>query len=114
MTEDAVGVAVAQFAPVADADANLAEIDRLARLAAARGAEVILFPEYASAFIDPFDATLRTHAQDLDGAFTRGLRDIAGRPDAYGQIAASGPAFVDALHDGSYSARTLAGFLASS
>ena len=76
---DAVGLAVAQFAPIADTDANLAEIARLTARAAGRGAEVVLFPEYASAFIDPFDETLAAHAQDLDGPFTRALRDLARR-----------------------------------
>ncbi len=75
----AVGVAVAQFAPTADERANLAVIDELTARAAERGARVVLFPEYASYFVDPFDETLAAHAQDLDGAFTRALRDCARR-----------------------------------
>lgn len=72
-----VGVAVAQFAPTADEAVNLATIDELAARAAARGAEVVLFPEYASFFVDPFDASLADHAQDLDGAFTAAVTQIA-------------------------------------
>lgn len=39
------------------------------------------------------------------------LRDVAARPDHYRAIAESGPAFVDAVHDGGLSARVLAPFL---
>ena len=40
------------------------------------------------------------------------LRDVAARPEHYREIAAQGPAFVRALHDGTYSAQVLATFLA--
>lgn len=83
----AVGVAVAQFAPTAEEGANLAAIDELTARAVARGAEVVLFPEYASYFVHPFDDTLRAHAQDVDGDFTRGLREIASR---YGAVVVAG------------------------
>lgn len=74
-----IGVAVAQFAPTADEAANLEAIAELTGTAARRGAEVVLFPEYASYFIDPFDASLREHAQNVDGPFTTALRAIAER-----------------------------------
>lgn len=83
----AVGVAVAQFAPTAEESANLAAIAELTARAVARGAEVVLLPEYASYFVDPFDDTLRAHAQDVDGDFTRGLREIASR---YGAVVVAG------------------------
>lgn len=83
----AVGVAVAQFAPTAEEGSNLAAIDELTARAVARGAEVVLFPEYASYFVDPFDDTLRAHAQDVDGDFTRGLHEIASR---YGAVVVAG------------------------
>ncbi|MGB4777581.1 carbon-nitrogen hydrolase family protein [Microbacterium sp.] len=76
---DAVGVAVAQFAPTADTAANLREIEELTTRAASRGAAVVLFPEYASYFVDPFDDTLAAHAQDLDGPFVGALQQLAGR-----------------------------------
>lgn len=74
-----VALAVAQFAPAADEAANLAAIGELASRAASRGAQVVLFPEYSSYFIDPFDDTLAAHAQDLDGPFTAALRELAER-----------------------------------
>lgn len=74
---DAVGVAVGQFAPTGDSDANLATIAHLAAVAAGRGARVVVFPEYSSFFIDPFDASLVDNAQDLDGPFVRELATIA-------------------------------------
>ena len=66
-----------QFAPTADKADNLRVIDELSGVAAARGAAVVLFPEYASYFVDPFDATLAANAEDLDGAFVAGLTEIA-------------------------------------
>jgi len=77
-----VAVAVAQFAPTTDTAANLAEIERLTGVALARGARVVVFPEYSSAFMDPFDETLVTFAQDLEGPFTRALTGLAARSGA--------------------------------
>lgn len=77
MTDTSIGVAVAQFSPSADEAANLAGIDALVGRAARRGARVVLFPEYASYFVDPFDATLAQHAQPLDGPFVEALTRIA-------------------------------------
>lgn len=79
MRTDAVGIAVAQFAPTADKADNLRVIDELAGVAADRGAEVVLFPEYSSYFVDPFDATLAANAEHLGGAFVAGLTAIASR-----------------------------------
>ncbi|SDQ14564.1 carbon-nitrogen hydrolase family protein [Microbacterium sp. cf332] len=70
-------LAVAQFAPAADPDANLRAIGDLVELARSRGADVVLLPEYSSYFVDPFDDTLRENAQDLDGPFVRGLAELA-------------------------------------
>jgi deaminated glutathione amidase len=69
MTRDAVAIAVAQFAPSADEAANLLTIRDLTARAVARGAKIVLFPEYASYFVDPFDDSLAAHAQDVDGPF---------------------------------------------
>lgn len=76
--DDAIGIGVAQFAPTADTDANLSTIRHLTAAAAGRGAKVVIFPEYSSYFVDPFDASLAENAQDLDGGFVRGLAAIAG------------------------------------
>lgn len=77
MTPAAVGLAVAQFAPAASRDANLADMMDATRTAAARGARVVVFPEYSSYFVDPFDDTLAGNAEDLDGPFVRALTDLA-------------------------------------
>ena len=76
-----VGIAVFQFAPAADTDANLTRLAEAAETAADRGARVLVAPEYASYFVDPFDETLAAHAQDLDGPFTRSLATIAAQHD---------------------------------
>ncbi|HEX5859186.1 MAG TPA: carbon-nitrogen hydrolase family protein [Microbacterium sp.] len=74
-----VALAVAQFAPTADAQANLELIDGLVVRACARGARLVLFPEYSSYFVDPFDESVAAHAEDLDGAFVAGLTAMAAR-----------------------------------
>lgn len=72
-----LAVAVAQFAPSADRAANLESITALVTTAVARGARVVLLPEYSSYFVDPFDESLAAHAEALDGPFTRHLRHLA-------------------------------------
>ena len=79
MTDASAAVAVAQFAPSADEEGNLEAIAGLTRTAAARGARVVLFPEYSSYFVDPFDESLAAHAQPVDGPFTAALRTLAAR-----------------------------------
>jgi len=81
MSADAIGIAVAQFAPTADEAANLVTIAELTERAVARGARVVLFPEYSSYFVDPFDDTLRAHAQEIDGPFVAALRELARQHD---------------------------------
>lgn len=79
----AVGIAVAQFAPTSDAAANRQAIGELARRGVARGASVVLFPEYSSFFTDPFDETLAEHAEELDGPFVQALTALAAELDAH-------------------------------
>ena len=74
-----VAVAVAQFAPTADAHANLELIDGLVARARARGARLVLFPEYSSYFVDPSTSRSRSNAEDIDGAFVAGLTALAAR-----------------------------------
>lgn len=81
MTDAGTGVAVAQFAPVADEAANLAQIAALVERAVDRGASLVLLPEYANWFADPFDSRLAEHAQDLDGPFATALIELAARAD---------------------------------
>jgi predicted amidohydrolase len=73
----ATAIAVAQFAPTADPAANLATIAELVATASDRGARLVVFPEYASYFVDPFDASLAEHAQAMDGPFVRRLIELA-------------------------------------
>lgn len=83
MTGATIGVAVAQFAPAADESANLEVIATLVARARSRGAKVVLFPEYSSYFVDPFDASLAEHAQDLDGPFVTALTALASEHDVH-------------------------------
>ena len=39
----------------------------------------MLFPEYSSYFIDPFDESVAANAEDIDGPFVEGLRALAAR-----------------------------------
>ena len=81
MTEGSVVVAVCQFAPAADRERNRARVAALADEAAGRGAQVIVFPEYASYFVDPMDVTLAENAESLDGPFVRSLHALAAAHD---------------------------------
>lgn len=77
MTGGSVAVAVAQFAPTADTHANLEHIRDLVARATARGAELVVLPEYSSYFVDPFDASVIDNAESTDGSFVHGLVRIA-------------------------------------
>jgi predicted amidohydrolase len=70
-------VAVAQFAPTADTDANLEVIRDLATAAAARGARLVVFPEYSSFFVNPVGAAFLEAAEALDGPFVAELTALA-------------------------------------
>lgn len=72
-----VSIAVAQFAPIADAAANLATISAMAHKAADRGARLVVFPEYSSYFAPKLGADFVAAAQPIDGAFTDGIRNLA-------------------------------------
>ncbi|MGO3553850.1 MAG: nitrilase-related carbon-nitrogen hydrolase [Microbacterium gubbeenense] len=80
-THAPVGIAVVQFVPTADTDANLTAIAELVATAAERGARVVVAPEYSSYFVNPFDASLLDNAQDLDGPFALALATIAAQHD---------------------------------
>lgn len=78
-----LAIAVAQFAPNADAEHNRAEIERLTELAVARGAKLVVFPEYSSYFTpEPGDDWLAA-AEPLDGPFTTHLAALADRFDVH-------------------------------
>lgn len=82
-----LAVAVAQFSPTADRGANLSAVAGLVAEAVSRGAELVLFPEYSSYFIDPFDESLAANAETIDGPFTSALIGMAER---YGITIAAG------------------------
>lgn len=77
MSFASVTVAVAQFAPGADRTANLAGMRALALRAVEQGAELVVFPEYASYFTPTMGADWLAAAEPLDGGFVAGLGDIA-------------------------------------
>jgi predicted amidohydrolase len=72
-------IGIAQFAPGADTDDNLATIERLAAEAADRGAKLVVFPEYSSYFTTEKGADWVSHAHELHGPFTGALGDLASR-----------------------------------
>lgn len=73
----AVPVAVCQFAPTASRADNRERIAELTVEAVARGAKLVVFPEYSSYFADPMDETLAANAEDLDGEFVATLTALA-------------------------------------
>ncbi|REJ07607.1 carbon-nitrogen hydrolase family protein [Microbacterium bovistercoris] len=70
-------VAVCQFAPTADRGANREQVAALVARAASHGARLVVFPEYSSYFVNPPDATLVEHSEQLDGPFVQMLREVA-------------------------------------
>jgi len=76
---ESILVAVCQFAPTADSAANVAAIDGLATRAAARGARIVVLPEYSSYFEKDLGPAFVAASQGLDGSFVEGLGRIAAR-----------------------------------
>jgi len=72
-------IAVAQFAPGADSVENLATITNLAETAVARGASLVVFPEYSSYFTPTMGRDWVNAAQPLDGEFVSGLAALGAR-----------------------------------
>ncbi|CDK01254.1 Predicted amidohydrolase [Microbacterium sp. C448] len=80
---ESVGVGVAQFAPTASREANLESIGELVERAVARGARLVVFPEYSSYFVDPFDESLAANAETIEGPFVAGLVALAAQHDVH-------------------------------
>jgi predicted amidohydrolase len=72
-----VQVALAQFAPGDDKTANLALVSRLVEDAVARGARLVVLPEYTMFTVPAMDGRFVESAEDLDGEFVTGLRALA-------------------------------------
>jgi predicted amidohydrolase len=70
-------LAVAQFAPTDDKNANLEQIGRLAREAAGRGATLVVFPEYSSYFEPQLGPASLEAAEAIDGPFSTALGALA-------------------------------------
>ncbi|WP_144764433.1 carbon-nitrogen hydrolase family protein [Curtobacterium sp. 9128] len=70
-------IAAAQFAPVDDPATNLETVRSAAEDAAARGADLLVTPEYTSYFTADIDDRFVAAAQALDGPFVRGLQQVA-------------------------------------
>ncbi|BDZ38823.1 carbon-nitrogen hydrolase family protein [Microbacterium suwonense] len=81
MSASAPLVAVCQFAPTDSRGSNIRRVTELVTEAAARGARVIVLPEYASFFTDPMDDSLAANAETLDGPFAQALRRLAAEHD---------------------------------
>src|SRR3954454_4880446 len=77
VSEGGIGVAVAQFAPTVERERNVLVIRRLAERAAARGADLVVFPEYSSSFALPPGPGFAERAEAVDGPFTAALGAIA-------------------------------------
>jgi len=75
--ETGIGVAVAQFRPGTDEPGNLAEMRGLAAVAAARGASLVVFPEYSAFCEVPLGPASLAAAQPLDGRFVRAVGELA-------------------------------------
>ncbi len=74
---DSLAVGIAQFAPGADRAANVAAIDRLVRTAVARGARLVVLPEYSSYFGGELGPHYVEHAETLEGPFVTALGALA-------------------------------------
>ncbi|MGW0172412.1 carbon-nitrogen hydrolase family protein [Rhodococcus sp. NPDC003322] len=72
-----VEIAVAQFSAGTDKGENHRAIRNLVGEAAARGAQVVVAPEYAMYTTPRLDASVAESAEPLDGPFVTGLLEIA-------------------------------------
>lgn len=70
-------LAICQMVSGDDKLANLSEITRLTELAAADGAQLAVFPEFAMYDVPDLTAELVDHAEALDGPFVTELSNIA-------------------------------------
>lgn len=70
-------VAVCQFAPGDSRERNSERIAELVAEGAARGAQLIVLPEYSNYFVNPMDDTVAANAEQLDGDFVGALRTLA-------------------------------------
>ena len=67
-------IAVAQFAPTANVEANLENVRLYVDAAAARGAQLVVFPEYSAFFTGRLNEEMTASAESVEGVFVSGLR----------------------------------------
>jgi predicted amidohydrolase len=72
-----VRFAVAQFAPGADVEGNLAAVRDLVAEAGRQGAALVVLPEYSSFFEHRMGPRFAEHAQTLGGPFTSAVQEAA-------------------------------------
>jgi len=72
-TSQKLAVAVAQFAPGNDKEANLVAVRDLATEAAQLGAKLVVFPEYSSHFVPELGPDVVEAAEPIDGPFATAL-----------------------------------------
>lgn len=76
-------IAVVQFAPYTDRSANLAALADQVRAAAARGARVVVAPEYSMFAVARLDRRVLAAAEPLTGPFVAGLAELAAQTGVY-------------------------------
>lgn len=76
-----IRLAIAQLASSPDKAANLADITRLTEQAAAEGADLVVFPEYAMHYIRSMGPEFVAEGEALDGPFVQQLTALAQRFD---------------------------------
>ncbi|MBY8862554.1 carbon-nitrogen hydrolase family protein [Nocardia sp. CA2R105] len=90
----ALDVAVVQFDPYTDKDANLAMLREHVRAAAERGARVVVAPEYSMFAVTRLDQRVIDAAEPLTGRYVTGLRGLAAEFGVHlvaGVVEAGGP-----------------------
>lgn len=81
MSAQSLLAAAVQWAPGADVAENRARVAELVAEAAARGARLVVLPEYSQHFDADLAATAPDAAESLDGAFVTALVDAAATHD---------------------------------
>lgn len=81
MSEGPLHVALAQYAPFASSAANLAALSEIVAGAAAKGAQILIAPEYSQAFLPGQYDQWGNLAEPLEGEFVTGLAQISADHD---------------------------------
>lgn len=77
MDDYSTAIAVAQFAPSDNKAKNLQDVRLLATRAVARGAKLVVFPEYSSYFVAELGERAVAAAEPLDGPFASAFASLA-------------------------------------